>query len=57
MNAGETTATPPSYSLWQMVQYMATLGTIGFEGPVVLVGYMHRDVVERRKWSYVRAAE
>jgi len=50
MNAGETTATPPSYSLWQMVQYMATLGTIGFGGPVALVGYMHRDLVEQRKW-------
>ena len=50
-------ARSPGYSLWQMAQYMATLGTIGFEGPVVLVGYMHRDLVERRKWSYVRAAE
>jgi chromate transporter len=26
------------------------LGTIGFGGPVALVGYMHRDLVERRKW-------
>src|SRR3989475_4524405 len=50
MNAGETAATPPSYSLWQMVQYMAKLGTIGFGGPVALVGYMHRDLVEQRKW-------
>src|SRR5467141_5105087 len=33
-----------------MVQYMATLGTIGFGGPVALVGYMHRDLVEQRKW-------
>src|SRR5207247_5070416 len=37
-------------SLWQMVQYMAKLGTIGFGGPVALVGYMHRDLVEQRKW-------
>ncbi len=50
MNAGETTATPPSYSLWQMVQYMTKLGTIGFGGPVALVGYMHQDLVEQRKW-------
>src|SRR3989441_12808749 len=50
MNAGETAATPPSYSLWQMVQYMAKLGTIGFGGPVALVGYMHRDLVEQRQW-------
>jgi chromate transporter len=40
----------PSYSLWQMVQYMLKLGTIGFGGPVALVGYMHRDLVENRKW-------
>ena len=40
----------PNYSLWQMVQYMAALGTIGFGGPVALVGYMHRDLVEQRKW-------
>ena len=40
----------PSYSLWQMVLYMLKLGTIGFGGPVALVGYMHRDLVEERKW-------
>jgi chromate transporter len=38
------------YSLWDMVGYMAKLGTIGFGGPVALVGYMHRDLVEERKW-------
>src|SRR5258708_14009937 len=38
------------YSLWQMVQYMTKLGTIGFGGPVALVGYMQRDLVEQRKW-------
>src|SRR5204863_2941365 len=37
-------------SLWQMVQYMTKLGTIGFGGPVALVGYMQRDLVEQRKW-------
>src|SRR5262245_38878651 len=40
----------PGYSLWQMVQYMTKLGTIGFGGPVALVGYMHRDLVEQRQW-------
>jgi len=40
----------PVYSLWQMVGYMAKLGTIGFGGPVALVGYMYRDLVEDRKW-------
>jgi chromate transporter len=40
----------PSYKLRQLVQYALQLGTIGFGGPVALVGYMHRDLVERRKW-------
>lgn len=38
------------YTLWQMVRYMLRLGSWGFGGPVALVGYMHRDLVENRKW-------
>jgi chromate transporter len=38
------------YSLWQLVRYMLALGTWGFGGPVALVGYMYRDLVERRQW-------
>ncbi len=38
------------YSLWQLVAYMTMLGTVGFGGPVALCGYMHRDLVERRRW-------
>jgi chromate transporter len=33
-----------------MVLYMLRLGTLGFGGPVALVGYMHRDLVEERQW-------
>ena len=40
----------PSYSLSALVLYMLKLGTIGFGGPVALVGYMHRDLVEGRGW-------
>ncbi|OWW20181.1 chromate transporter [Noviherbaspirillum denitrificans] len=40
----------PSYTLWQLVLYMLRLGAFGFGGPVALVGYMHRDLVEQRKW-------
>jgi chromate transporter len=39
-----------SYTLWQLAAYMTKLGTIGFGGPVALVGHMHRDLVEQRKW-------
>ena len=42
--------TAPIYSLWDLVLYALRLGTLGFGGPVALVGYMHRDLVERRKW-------
>ncbi|MBE7419508.1 MAG: chromate transporter [Ideonella sp.] len=38
------------YSLWQLVRYMLGLGTWGFGGPVALVGYMYRDLVEQRRW-------
>jgi chromate transporter len=40
----------PSYSVWQLVRYMLALGTWGFGGPVALVGYMYRDLVEKRRW-------
>ncbi len=37
-------------SLWQLVRYFLRLGTLGFGGPVALVGYMQRDLVEQRGW-------
>lgn len=39
-----------AYTLRQLIGYALGLGTWGFGGPVALVGYMHRDLVERRKW-------
>lgn len=40
----------PVYTLRQLVTYFLKLGTVGFGGPVALVGYMHRDLVEKRQW-------
>src|SRR5919112_1282877 len=42
--------TKPSYSLKDLLLYFLKLGTLGFGGPVALVGYMHRDLVEEKKW-------
>jgi chromate transporter len=39
-----------TYTMRQLVAYMLGLGTWGFGGPVALVGYMYRDLVERRRW-------
>ena len=39
-----------SYSLAQLTLYMLRLGSLGFGGPVALAGYMHRDLVEERRW-------
>ncbi len=38
------------YTLRQLLLYFLRLGSLGFGGPVALVGYMHRDLVEERKW-------
>jgi chromate transporter len=40
----------PAYSLVDLTKYFLKLGTWGFGGPVALVGYMHRDLVENKSW-------
>ncbi len=40
----------PAYSLAQLVRYFLQLGALGFGGPVALVGFMHRDLVEKQQW-------
>lgn len=45
VEAPETVA----YSLWALVLYALRLGALGLRSPVALVGYMRRDLVERRR--------
>ena len=33
-----------------LVLYFLRLGTLGFGGPIALVGYMRKDLVDERKW-------
>lgn len=40
----------PAYSLRDISLYFLKLGSWGFGGPVALVAYMHRDLVENKRW-------
>src|SRR5215216_6393952 len=44
-----TTATEPR-TLRGLLRYFLGLGGLGFGGPIALVGYMQRDLVEERGW-------
>ena len=43
-------ATATTSTLGGLVRYFLYLGSLGFGGPVALLGFMHRDLVERRQW-------
>ncbi len=40
----------PACSVRDLLLYFLKLGTVGFGGPIALVGYMERDLVEERGW-------
>jgi chromate transporter len=43
-------ASAPPRTLPGLVRYFLKLGSSGFGGPIALVGYMQRDLVEQRGW-------
>jgi chromate transport protein ChrA len=40
----------PPRTLGGLIRYFLRLGSSGFGGPIALVGYMQRDLVEERRW-------
>src|SRR3989449_6158073 len=41
---------PQKVRFGQFLRYFLSLGAFGFGGPIATVGYMQRDLVERRGW-------
>lgn len=48
MAAGE--AAPSEVRFGRILAYFLKLGAVGFGGPIAVVGYMQRDLVEQRHW-------
>ena len=49
-NSEPREGTSTQATLRELVLYFLRLGALGFGGPIALVGYMQRDLVETRKW-------
>lgn len=50
MTEAVAVAPPTGRTLAGLARYFAKLGSWGFGGPIALVGYMHRRLVEDRGW-------
>jgi hypothetical protein len=47
---GDRVGGAPARTLRGLVLYFLKLGGSGFGGPIALVGYMRRDLVDQRRW-------
>ena len=46
----EAQETVHGFEMRELIVYFLRLGTLGFGGPIALVGYMQKDLVEERRW-------
>src|SRR5215470_8119008 len=46
----EAQETVRGFEMRELIAYFLRLGTLGFGGPIALVGYMQKDLVEERHW-------
>ncbi|MCW7941824.1 hypothetical protein AAW14_07095 [Streptomyces hygroscopicus] len=46
----DSTAAGPGPAFASVLRYFLRLGTLGFGGPIAVVGYMQRNLVEERGW-------
>ena len=49
-SAGSPEDIAAEFGVLELGLYFLRLGTFGFGGPIALVGYMQRDLVEERCW-------
>src|SRR6266705_338699 len=49
-SADQAAAQPAAVGFAVVLRYFLRLGALGFGGPIAVVGYMQRDLVEQRRW-------